>query len=43
MRLNILKQEVSLQGEINAKYDELDSYQRSILENEQYKLDILKQ
>lgn len=43
MRLNILKQEVSLQGEINAKYDELDSYQRSILENGQYKLDILKQ
>lgn len=43
MRLNILKQEVNLQGEINAKYDELDSYQRSILENEQYKLDILKQ
>lgn len=43
MRLNILKQEVSLQGEINAKYDELDSYQRSLLENEQYKLDILKQ
>ncbi len=43
MRLAILKQEVILQGEINAKYDKLDEHQKSILTDEQYKLDILKQ
>lgn len=43
MRLNVLKQEVILQGEINAKYDQFDEQQKSILADEQYKLNILKQ
>lgn len=43
MRLNLLRQEVSLQGEINAQYDQLDDYQRQVISNEEYKLDILKQ
>ena len=43
MRLNLLRQEVSLQGEINAQYDQLDDHQRQVISNEEYKLDILKQ
>ena len=43
MRLNLLRQEVSLQGEINAQYDQLDDYQKQVISNEKYKLDILKQ
>lgn len=43
MRLNILKEEVQIQGEINAQYDRLDDYQKQVISNEQYKLDILKQ
>ena len=43
MRLNLLRQEVSLQGEINAQYDQLDDYQKQVISNEEYKLDILKQ
>lgn len=43
MRLNLLRQEVSLQGEINAQYDQLDETQKQVISNEQYKLDILKQ
>ena len=43
LRLDVLKQEVALQGEINAKYDQLDEQQKSILADEQYKLSILKQ
>lgn len=43
MRLNLLRQEVSLQGEINAQYDQLDDHQKQVISNEKYKLDILKQ
>lgn len=43
MRLNLLRQEVSLQGEINAQYDQLDDHQKQVISNEEYKLDILKQ
>ena len=43
MRLNLLRQEVSVQGEINAQYDQLDEIQKQVISNEQYKLDILKQ
>ena len=43
MRLNLLRQEVSLQGEINTQYDQLDDHQRQVISNEEYKLDILKQ
>lgn len=43
MHLNLLRQEVSLQGEINAQYDQLDDHQRQVISNEEYKLDILKQ
>lgn len=31
MRLNLLRQEVSLQGEINAQYDQLDDHQNKLL------------
>ena len=43
MHLNLLRQEVSLQGEINAQYDQLDDHQKQVISNEEYKLDILKQ
>lgn len=43
MRLNLLRQEVSLQGEINVQYDQLDDHQKQVISNEEYKLDILKQ
>lgn len=43
MRLNLLRQEVSLQGEINAQYDQLDDHQKQVISNEEYKLDILRQ
>lgn len=43
MRLNLLKQEVSVQGEINAQYDQLDEHQKQAISNEEYKLNIVKQ
>lgn len=42
-RLYMLKQEIALQGRVNAIYDNLNASQKDILADELYKLDILKQ
>lgn len=43
IRLDIMRSEVQLQGEINAQYDSLNTQQRAVIDNEQYKLNILKE
>lgn len=43
IRLDIMRSEVQLQGEINAQYDSMNAQQRAVIENEQYKLNILKE
>ena len=42
-RLNLMKQELELQGAINQKIDALDDSQKQWVANEQFKLNLLKQ
>lgn len=43
LRLKLLREEIVLQGTINEKIDRLDASQRQWIEDEQYKLQLLKQ
>lgn len=43
MKINLLREEIVLQGTINEKYDGLNSSQQNWLSNEQLKLDAIKQ